>query len=153
LDTFAQYDAASKRIRDLPTDSPAYAHLQKSVHQAASNFLHLNMLPLKSLPRILKANSKRLPSGLSTMSNSSTLDDNASQADSMASSAYEIEEKQLKEQQMLLEEQKFWVSGMLENARKKRKFDEIGALQQNVEELDAEIEKVKAAIDKLEMGM
>lgn len=86
------------------------------------------------------------------MSNSSTLDDNASQADSVASSAYDIEEKQLKEQQMLLEEQKFWVTNMLQDARKKRRFDEIGALQQNVEELEAEIEKVTAAINKLEMG-
>lgn len=53
-DAFTQYDSASRRIRDMPTQSPTQVRLQKAVHQQATNFLHVHMLPLKSLPKIMK---------------------------------------------------------------------------------------------------
>ena len=54
MDAFAQYDVAARRIRDLPTDSTAQQRLQRAVYQQATNFLHLHMLPLKTLPKLLK---------------------------------------------------------------------------------------------------
>lgn len=54
IDSFAQYDVAARRIRDLPTNSPTQRRLQRAIYQQASSFLHLHMLPLKSLPKILK---------------------------------------------------------------------------------------------------
>jgi hypothetical protein len=54
VDAFAQYDVAARRIRDLPADSPMQQRLQKAVYQQAATFLHLHMLPLKSLPKALK---------------------------------------------------------------------------------------------------
>ena len=76
MDAFAQYDVAARRIRDLPTDSTAQRRLQRAVYQQATNFLHLHMLPLKTLPKLLKhagpdgkidgrhASSSSLPSSL-----------------------------------------------------------------------------------------
>ena len=46
IDSFSQYDVAARRIRDLPTDSETQKKLQIAVHQQATNFLHLYMLPL-----------------------------------------------------------------------------------------------------------
>ncbi|KAI0481945.1 VAC1 protein [Xylariaceae sp. FL0804] len=56
-DSFTKYDVAARRIRDLKTESPAQRQLQKAIHQAASSFLHMHMLPLKNLPRMLKRGS------------------------------------------------------------------------------------------------
>ena len=55
-DSFTQYDVAARRIRDLPnpSSSPTQTRLQKQVYVQASHFLHLHMLPLKSIPKILK---------------------------------------------------------------------------------------------------
>ena len=53
-DAFTQYDTAARRVRDAPNASPTQAKLQKQVYVQASQFLHVHMLPLKSLPKILK---------------------------------------------------------------------------------------------------
>ena len=54
IDAFSQFDTAARRIRDVPSTSPTQLKLQKAIYQNASQFLHLHMLPLKSLPKILK---------------------------------------------------------------------------------------------------
>lgn len=54
MDAFTQYDTAARRIRDLSSISPTQIKLQKAIYQNASQFLHLHMLPLKSLPKVLK---------------------------------------------------------------------------------------------------
>ncbi|KAI5296702.1 carboxypeptidase Y-deficient, partial [Ascosphaera atra] len=54
MDAFANYDVAARRIRDLPAASQTQAKLQKAVYLQATGFLHVHMLPLKSLPKILK---------------------------------------------------------------------------------------------------
>ncbi|KAL9057468.1 MAG: hypothetical protein Q9162_002305 [Coniocarpon cinnabarinum] len=53
-DAFTQYDMAARRVRDAPSSSEMQARLQKQVYVQASQFLHTHMLPLKSLPKILK---------------------------------------------------------------------------------------------------
>lgn len=55
----------------------------------------------------------------------------------------EAEEKGLRERLIVLEEQKFMVSEMLAAANKRRKFDEVAALQGNVEDLSREIDGVR----------
>lgn len=54
MDAFTQYDTAARRIRDMPSTSPTQLKLQKAIYQNATQFLHLHMLPLKSLPKVLK---------------------------------------------------------------------------------------------------
>jgi rabenosyn-5 len=170
MDSFTQYDVAARRIRDLPTTSPTQQKLQKAVYQQASNFLHLHMLPLKTLPKILKhatphgtARTNGTPSPLpngKTHSGSAlasikynSLDPEASSQMSSASSqisALEAEEKSLRERLIVLEEQKFFVSEMIADAKQRRKFDEVAALAGNVEDLGREIDSLQGLLAGLD---
>lgn len=177
LDSFTQYDTAARRIRDLPSDSLTQQKLQKAVYQQASNFLHLHMLPLKTLPKILKhatpngstsSSSRtslpfptintngRSPSALASIkyNNHNNIEhDTTSQLSSEQSSqisALEAEEKQLRERLIVLEEQKFFVQEMVADASKRRKFDEVAALARNVEEIGREIDEVQNMLDGLD---
>jgi hypothetical protein len=178
IDSFAQYDVAARRIRDMPTDSPTQQRLQKAIYQQASNFLHLHMLPLKTLPKILKHStpaSERIPSRTSspkTPINGSTATlrspdsalssikynsiaasgSNTSLASdtSSAVSALEAEEKSLRDRLIVLEEQKFFVSEMIADANRRRKFDEVSSLAMNVEDLSREIDRVNGMLAGLD---
>ena len=59
IDSFAKYDLASRRMRDLKTTSDQQLRLQKAVYASASAFLHANMLPLKSVPQMLRNHQQR----------------------------------------------------------------------------------------------
>ncbi|KAJ6116501.1 hypothetical protein N7512_006226 [Penicillium capsulatum] len=178
MDSFAKYDVAARRIRDLPTQSPSQRRLQKAIYQQASNFLHLHMLPLKSLPKVLKhatSNSDGTPSrtGSPAVPNGSSGGDrprdsalvsikyndrigaNASTSSvnsdtSSAVSALEAEEKSLRDRLIVLEEQKFFVSEMIADANRRRKFDEVSSLAVNVEDLSREIDRVNGMLSGLD---
>ncbi|EDN03270.1 conserved hypothetical protein [Histoplasma mississippiense (nom. inval.)] len=169
MDSFAQYDIAARRIRDLPTQSPTQAKLQKAIYHQATNFLHLHMLPLKSLPKVLKhatPHGSRLPpnanigvanggtsalaaikygNGESANSTASLASDNSS-----AISALETEEKSLRERLIVLEEQKFFVTEMIADANRRRKYDEASSLVQNAEDLSKEIDRINGMIGQLD---
>jgi hypothetical protein len=173
-DSFTKYNIAAKRLRDLPTDSPTQQRLQKAIYAAASTFLHTHMLPLKSVPQMLRTSSssssttsthRRLLSGLNgSSSHLSPLRNGASAAPpdpetasiggaseaSTAVSALETEEKELRERLVVLEEQRFLVNDMINNARGAKRFEEISALTRNREELDREIEGLKRLVDGVE---
>ncbi|KAL3482245.1 FYVE zinc finger-domain-containing protein [Aspergillus californicus] len=176
-DSFTQFDTAARRIRDLPTESPSQQRLQKAIHQQATNFLHLHMLPLKSLPKVLKhatpnggqpntASSPASPSSGSTKGHrgqgsalapiknsnvpaSISTSSIASEASS-AVSALEAEEKALRERLIVLEEQKFFVSEMIADANRRRKFDEVSSLAVNIEDLTREIDRINGVLDGLD---
>ncbi|KAI8959926.1 hypothetical protein F5Y11DRAFT_286433 [Daldinia sp. FL1419] len=163
-DSFTKYDVAARRIRDMKTDSPTQRQLQKAIHQAASAFLHMHMLPLKNLPRMLKHNgsssssssakNRLLTSGhvASPLRNGNDMLETASQTSeaSTAVSALETEEKELRERLIVLEEQKYMVQTMISGAHGARRFEEVSALTRNVEELEAEIESVKDKVATVE---
>jgi rabenosyn-5 len=172
-DSFTKYNIAAKRLRDLQTDNPTQERLQKAIYAAASTFLHTHMLPLKSVPRMLRtssssstsSNHRRLLSGLNgSSSHLSPLRNGESAASSdpetasiggaseasTAVSALETEEKELRERLVVLEEQRFLVNEMVNNARGARRFEEVSALTRNREELDREIEGVKRQVGGVE---
>jgi len=165
-DAFAKYDVAAKRIRDLKTNNPTQLRLQKAIYAAASSFLHTNLIPLKNVPRILKTNTsnhRRLLSNLNGGSHLSPLRNGESanfdpetsslggaSETSTAVSALETEEKEAREKLIVLEEQRFLVQEMLNNARGTRRFEEVGSLTKNLEELDKEIEASKKVISGVE---
>lgn len=167
-DAFTQYDSASRRVRDMPTQSPTQARLQKAVHQQATNFLHVHMLPLKSLPKIMKhatPNGKPTPraangkpqSALASIrynevSNSRPSSSRASSTSSAAITALEAEEKELRERLIVLEEQKFFVSEMIADANKRRQFDEVSALSGNVEDLSREIDQIQGQLAQMDFA-
>ncbi|KAI1383808.1 VAC1 protein [Hypoxylon trugodes] len=159
-DSFTKYDVAARRIRDMKTDSPSQQQLQKAIHQAASSFLHMHMLPLKNLPRMLRHNSSNstrnrlLPNGhvASPLRNGSDSLETASQTSETSTvvSALETEEKELRERLIVLEEQKYMVQTMISGAHGARRFEEVSALTRNVEELDAEIESIRGKVAAVE---
>lgn len=136
------------------------------------------MFPLKSLPKVLKhgATTDSPASGASTPtcsspapdatarrpqesalasihynrisasgSNSSVASDNSS-----AVSAMEEEEKALRERLIVLEEQKFFVSEMIADANRRRRFDEVSSLAMNVEDLSREIDRINGMLNNLD---
>ena len=154
MDAFAQFDAVAKRIRDLPTDSPTQQKLQKAVYQQSYSFLSLHMLPLRSLPKILK---HAVPRGASNGAGAlAAIKFNDRSTGSVVSSsdvsAMESEEKELRERLIILEEQKFMVSEMVANATKHRRFDEVSSLQQNLEDLNKEIDQVNGQLGQLDFA-
>ncbi|KAF2101354.1 hypothetical protein NA57DRAFT_33796 [Rhizodiscina lignyota] len=167
MDTFTQFDAAARRIRDMPTESPTQKRLQKAVYAQASRFLHLHMLPLKSLPKVLK---HATPAGASKSPphaagkpggalaairfNSLSGDDVSSQvSSSSAVESLEAEEKELRERLIVLEEQRFFVQEMVADANRRRKFDEVASLAKNVEDLSKEIDGVNGLLGEVGRGI
>ncbi|KAL9593929.1 MAG: hypothetical protein Q9219_007309 [cf. Caloplaca sp. 3 TL-2023] len=158
-DAFGQYNTAARRIRDLPTESPTQQRLQKAIFQQAGIFLHLHMLPLKALPKIMKhatPSDRLMPSGkpggaLASIKHNDV--DAASQvSSSSAISAMEVEEKALRERLIVLEEQSFLVKEHIAEASKRRKFDEVSSLSQNVEDLGREIDHVQGQLGQLDFA-
>jgi hypothetical protein len=168
IDSFTKYGAAAKRIRDLKSSSQQQLQLQQSIYSGASAFLHTHMLPLKSVPQMLRSGSSKssrllsLTSGTNGSSSSLNLSplrngevaesETASQASetSTAMSALETEEKDLRERLVVLEEQRFMVKQMVNSARGARRFEEVSALTRNVEELDMEIRKLQKQVGGVE---
>ncbi|PBP28173.1 vacuolar segregation protein pep7 [Diplocarpon rosae] len=159
IDSFGKYDLAAKRIRDLPAKTSAQAKLQKAIYQQAANFLSIHMLPLKSLPNILKHASPHGSNGLAPNGRGALAAikyndiDSASQiSSSSAVSAMEAEEKELRERVIVLEEQKFLVAEMVDAAKKARRFDEVSALSGNLADLGREIDEVSGMIGQLDFA-
>lgn len=169
-DAFTQYDVAARRIRDLPTESQTQQRVQKAIHQQATSFLHVHMLPLKSLPKILKhatprelppeANGKPQQGSLAAIKYNETSNstgsrpssERASSTSSAQVTALEAEEKELRERLIVLEEQKFMVSEMIADANKRRKFDEVAALAQNVEDLSRDIDQIQGQLAQMDFA-
>lgn len=161
IDSFGKYDILAKRIRDLPTSSTTQAKLQKAIYQQASNFLHLHMLPLKSLPKSLRhASPHGMNGNLPAARNGGALasikfndiESSSQISSSSAVSAMEAEEKELRERLIVLEEQKFFVSEMVADANKRRKFDEVSSLSVNLEDLSREIDQVNGMLGQLDFA-
>ncbi|KAL8760678.1 MAG: hypothetical protein Q9184_003147 [Pyrenodesmia sp. 2 TL-2023] len=158
-DSFGQYNVAARRIRDMPTDSPAQQKLQKAIFQQAGSFLHIHMLPLKALPKLMKhaAPSDRLmpngrPGGALASIKFNDVDAASQASSSSAISALEVEEKALRERLIVLEEQSFLVKEQIADASKRRKFDEVSSLSQNVEDLAREIDRVQGQLGQLDFA-
>ena len=92
------------------------------------------MLPLQSLPKILKAKGN----GKSPLSNGSE-----------ARGISDAKEKELKENMMVLEEQKYLVENMMERAKKGRRMEEVAALKESLDDLEGEIGKIKRELGDL----
>jgi rabenosyn-5 len=74
----------------------------------------------------------------------------SSQQSSSALESLEAEEKDLRERLIVLEEQKFIVTEMLSEARKKRRFEEMTALSSNIDDLTREIDTLRARLSRVE---
>ena len=164
VDAFGQYNTAARRVRDLPTDSPTQRKLQQTIYTQSFNFLQTHMLPLKALPKALKhasapgqSNSDRTqtngkPTGALAKIKLNDMETASQVSSSSAVSALEAEEKVLREQLIVLEEQLFMVKEQVADANKRRKFDEVSSLAQNVGDLSQEIDRVQGQIAQLDFA-
>ncbi|KAI9748482.1 MAG: carboxypeptidase Y-deficient [Lichina confinis] len=64
----------------------------------------------------------------------------------------EAEERQLRERLIVLEEQRFLVDDMLATARRRRKFDDLAALTNNLDDLKREIDVVNYTLGRLDFA-
>ena len=120
------------------------------------------MLPLKALPKVLKHASpygsssrpvhSRSGSALASVKYNDHLETSSQASSNSAISAMEEEEKQLRERLIVLEEQKFFVGEMVADANKKRRFDEVGALAANVQDLSREIDQIQGQLASLDFA-
>jgi rabenosyn-5 len=105
------------------------------MNHAATQFLQANMLPLQSLPKILKGKEK------------SPLAANGAE-----NGLSEGKEKELKEKMMVLEEQKYLVENMIERAKKGRRVEEVEALKESMGDLEGEIGRIRVELGDLFIG-
>lgn len=131
LQSFGRYDALSREISTLKLSTPMEKKLQFQIYNAATQYLHDNMLPLKALPRVLKS--------AETSSVSSPTPELTSEASSVDPQAVQ----ELQQQLVVMEEQKFMVQSMVNDAKSRRKFDEVIPLEQSISDLDLEISKLR----------
>lgn len=117
------------------------------------------MLPLKALPKILKhaTPSDRFspngrPGGSLASIKLNDVDASSQASSSSAVSALEAEEKVLRERLIVLEEQSFLVREQIADASKRRKFDEVSSLSQNMEDLSKEIDQVQGQLGQLDFA-
>ena len=122
------------------------------------------MLPLKALPKVLKhatpngvgSSGRSTPNGRPTSALASIkmndIDSASLISSSSAVSALEAEEKTLRETLIVLEEQLFLVREQVADANKRRKFDEVSSLAQNVEDLSREIDQVQGQLGQLDFA-
>ena len=122
------------------------------------------MLPLKALPKVLKhatahgtGHPERAPpngklTGALASIKYNDIDNTSQVSSSSVVSALEAEEKTLRETLMVLEEQLFLVKEQVADANKRRKFDEVSSLAQNVEDLSKEIDQVQGQLGQLDFA-
>lgn len=148
LESFVQFDTMSRKVMAIRVHTEEEARLQKQIYHVAAQYLQENMLPLKALPKILKKHNK--PSQLSEITAASTLEDNIDstvlEGEGNEETLSPKEIQSLREQLIVLEEQKFLVNSMISEANSRRKFDEIEPLQQSINDLDKELENIRAKL-------
>jgi rabenosyn-5 len=143
LDSFVQCDTLSRKILSYSVSSETEKRLQKQIYGVATQYLQERMLPLRTLPRALKhaKNPQQVhhhtSSSLSEVSSVSDPTPTAKLSNtSSPSSAVPTE------QIIVLEEQKFLLSRMIQEAKAKRRFDELGPLEASWNDLDQEIQRL-----------
>jgi rabenosyn-5 len=126
LDLFAEFDSNSKRINALPAATPSHQRIHSNIFMSANQFLQNHMFTLQLLPKILPASSSVNATPLS------------------ASSTAGQQQRNSENEQLLnvLFEQKSQVELYIEDATKKRKFDDVRSLQMNLDEINKEIQRL-----------
>ena len=122
------------------------------------------MLPLKSLPQVLKhatahgqgpqrvVSPNGRPNGALASVKFNDIEAASQASSSSAVSALEAEEKVLRENLIVLEEQSFLIKEQIADASKRRKFDEVSSLSQNLEDLGKEIDQVQGQLGQLDFA-
>ncbi|CAG8522589.1 16423_t:CDS:10 [Funneliformis mosseae] len=152
LENFAQFDMISKKINSLLTYSESEKRLQSNIHLAANQYLQQSMLPLSVLPRIFKKDQNQ-------QTKDQQIDDDDDvvlafangrpRSLSMSSTKSVKEEKQLRQQLEAFLEQEKNLEVFIQEATRKRKFDDLKTLKISLDEIRMEITKKKSELGDL----
>ncbi|CAI2170885.1 3009_t:CDS:2 [Funneliformis geosporum] len=152
LENFAQFDMISKKINSLPTYSESEKRLQSNIHLAANQYLQQSMLPLSVLPRILKKNQNQQTKDQLTDDDDDVVlafANGRPRSLSMSSTKSEKEEKKLRQQLEAFLEQEKNLEVFIQEATRKRKFDDLKTLKASLDEIRMEITKKKSELGDL----
>ncbi|AAS54855.1 AGR365Cp [Eremothecium gossypii ATCC 10895] len=133
LETFKLYDTIAKQIFAIDPANTAELKIQQAIKAKSMSFIQDKMLPLKNIPGLLKPKDAEPEINYTT---SNLLFNNLTVR----------EVKLYREQLMVLKEQRFIVEGMLENAKKQRRFEEVNTLKENTKELDNQIAQLEETL-------
>ncbi|KAF9996524.1 carboxypeptidase Y-deficient [Entomortierella chlamydospora] len=144
LDDFALFDSISKKIVKLPAHTQHQKQLHNNLYWWATQYLQTNMFPLSVIPKVFGHGGKE-PKQLGTsspaLSSSPAPSISLPSSDSAQDNEAEIESLA---QLAVMEEQRRLVESYIEEATRKRKFDDVKSLKMSLEELENEIAAIRS---------
>ncbi|KAJ3254904.1 carboxypeptidase Y-deficient [Chytriomyces hyalinus] len=135
MDLFAKIESAGKKIKSLPTSSVGEQRLQDSIQIALIQYLQGNMFTLTLMPKVTQQ--KQLQSSLGNVTSIAFSDLQRLDAASKTLDVMEGQEAALRAQ--------------MEEAIRKRRLEDAGALREALDEVEAEVHidsKLVRTVDK-----
>ena len=133
--TITTYSTLTKQLANIEPSNSAERRIQDSIKLVASNFVNEKMHPLRTRFPVV---SKQHDSGDSGNDLPSV-----TKFSNLLSKLTIKEIKKYREELMVYKEQSFLVESMMEEAKKQRKFDEIGMLTENLQQIESRIHEVQ----------
>ncbi|KAA8917445.1 hypothetical protein TRICI_000394 [Trichomonascus ciferrii] len=130
MDLFYQYDSVARKLISCPVNNESEKRLRHQFHAMSSSFLQEHMLPLKTVPKVLKHEQPN------SRSSSPSLDESTINS--------------LREQQTVLNEQRSVLQDMIASAKSKRRYDEIQPLEQSLSEIVSEVSRIQSKLDNID---
>lgn len=156
LDDFALFDAISKKIHALPAHSVQQKQLQNNLHWWATQYLQTNMFPLSMIPKVFQNQGDGPGSSYGTSggnggndggSGKNIVKHNKDSSSLLPPSTSKPQQDEKTSEAMaliaVLEEQRSQVESFIEDASRRRRFDDVTSLKQSLDELEAEILRQK----------
>ncbi|KAF9189175.1 carboxypeptidase Y-deficient [Haplosporangium sp. Z 767] len=140
LDDFSLFDSISKKIAKLPAHTQHQKQLHTNLYWWATQYLQTNMFPLSVIPKVFSKDSKQQGGPSSTSSSplptvsspgSESTQENEAAIESLAHLA-------------VMEEQRRLVESYIEDATRKRRFDDVKSLKVSLEELENEMAAIRS---------
>ncbi|KAG0347008.1 carboxypeptidase Y-deficient [Podila humilis] len=143
LDDFALFDSISKKIAKLPAHSQHQKQLHTNLYWWATQYLQTNMFPLSIIPKVF-GNSQGANGKLGISPTGSPAPSTASpRPGSVLDNNGEGTIEQLA-QLAVMEEQRQLVESYIEEATKKRRFDDVKSLKMSLDELESEMAAIRS---------
>ncbi|KAF9428582.1 carboxypeptidase Y-deficient [Podila epigama] len=154
LDDFALFDSISKKIARLPAHSQHQKQLHTNLYWWATQYLQTNMFPLSVIPKVFgnnsSNNSQSSTNGRQKGGNNggsvSPVPSSTGSARPGSTTDSSISESTIEQlaQLAVMEEQRQLVESYIEEATRKRRFDDVKSLKMSLDELESEILAVRS---------
>ncbi|KAI8323331.1 hypothetical protein GQ54DRAFT_237781, partial [Martensiomyces pterosporus] len=136
---FNSLDQTSKRILELPADTPTAKRLHLAIRRAVAQYLQLHMFPLTMLPKP----ERKVSSASSTTTMNTTEDEVSNQPvlemPPTPPTAMSMSHHEKLESISVLRDQRERVKGYISEAQRDRRLDDAKSLQMSLNDLEAEL--------------